>query len=75
MGLSSDSVVKNLPAMQETDDVGFILELRRSPGGGNGNPFQFSCLGNLIDKETSGLQSKGFKESDMTQHAYMHKLI
>ena len=30
--------------------VGFIPGLRRSPGGGNGNPFQYSCLGNPIER-------------------------
>ena len=31
-------------------DQGSILGLGRSPGEGNGNPLQYSCLGNLIDK-------------------------
>ena len=31
-------------------DQGFILELGRSPGEGNGNPTQYSCLGNPMDK-------------------------
>ena len=34
--------IKNLPAMWETQ--GSIPWLGRSPGGGNGNPFQYSCL-------------------------------
>ena len=37
-------MVKNLPAMWETQ--GSIPGLGRSPGGGNGNPFQYSCLEN-----------------------------
>ena len=36
-------------------DLGSIPELRRSPGGGNGNPFQYSCLGNPTD--TGALQA------------------
>ena len=36
--------VKNLPAMQET---GSVTGGGRSPGEGNGNPLQDSCLGNL----------------------------
>ena len=41
-------VVKNLPA--NTGDLGSISELGRSPGGGNGNPLQYSCLGNPTDR-------------------------
>ena len=31
-------------------DVGLIPGSRRSPGEGNGNPLQYSCLGNLMDR-------------------------
>ena len=31
-------------------DLGPILELGRSPGGGHGNPLQYSCLENLQDR-------------------------
>ena len=41
-------MVKNLPAMQETQ--GSISGLGRSPGGGPGKPLQYSCLGNPMDK-------------------------
>ena len=42
--------VKNLPAKAgDTRDVGSIPGLRRSPGGGNGNPLQYACLENLMD--------------------------
>ena len=37
-------MVKNLPA--NAGDVGSIPESGRSPGEGNVNPFQYSCLGN-----------------------------
>ena len=38
-------VVKNPPASAgDMKDVGSIIGLGRSPGGGNGNPFQYSCL-------------------------------
>ena len=49
--LPGTSVVKNLPAMQETGDMGLITGLGRSPGEGNGNPFQYSCLKNPMDGE------------------------
>ena len=41
---------KNLPAMQETGDKGLIPGSGRSPGGGNGNPPQYSCLENPMDR-------------------------
>ena len=45
------AVVKN-PSVNEGDtgDMGSIPELGRSPGAGNGNPFQYSCLENSMDK-------------------------
>ena len=42
-------LVKNLPAMQETQ-VQF-LGSGRSPGEGNGNPFQYSCQENPMDRK------------------------
>ena len=41
--LLGGSVVKNLPA--NAVDVGSIPESGRSPGGGNGNPLLYSCMG------------------------------
>ena len=41
------SVVKNLPA--KVGDAGLILGSGMCPGVGNGNPLQYSCLGNLMD--------------------------
>ena len=41
-------MVKNLPA--NTGDPGSVPQLGRSPGEGNGNPPQYSCLGNVIDR-------------------------
>jgi len=44
-------VVKNLPANAgDVRGVGSIPGLGRSPGGGNGNPFQYSCLKKPMDK-------------------------
>ena len=45
-------LVKNLPAMQETacKRPGFDPRVGRSLGEENGNPLQYSCLGNPIDK-------------------------
>ena len=44
-------VVKNPPASAgDVKDVGLISGSGRSPGGGNGNPFQYSCLENPMDR-------------------------
>ena len=48
VGFSDGSEVKNLPA--NAGYVGSILGSGRSPGGGNGNPLQYSCLGHPIDR-------------------------
>ena len=59
-------MVKNLPANAgDTRDVGLIPESGRSPGGGNGNPLQHSCLGNPMIEELDGLQSM---ESQRVRH-------
>ena len=43
----SSVVVKNLPANAgDTEDVGSIPGLGRSPGGEHGNPLRYSCLEN-----------------------------
>ena len=47
-------VVKNPPANAE--DLGSTPGLGRSPGEGSGNPFQYSCLGNLMDRGATGWQ-------------------
>ena len=45
------SVVKTLLANAgATEDVGLILGSRRSLGEGNGNPLQYSCLGDPMDR-------------------------
>ena len=44
-------VVKNLPANAgDVRDVGSIPGLGKSPGGGHGNPLQYSCLQNPMDR-------------------------
>ena len=40
--------LKNLPA--NAGDLGSIPGLGRPPGVGNGNPLQYSCLGNPMDR-------------------------
>ena len=58
-------VAKSSPA--NAGDGGPILGLGRSPGEGNGNPLQYSCLGNPIDRGAWWATVHGdAKESDTT---------
>ena len=61
-------MVKNLPTSAgDVRDTGAIPALGRSPGGGHGNPLQYSCLENPRDRgawRAAGLQ--GGTELDMT---------
>ena len=50
MGFPGDSVVKNLPA--NAGDPGLIAGSGRCPGEGNGNPLQYFCLENPMDRGT-----------------------
>ena len=63
--LPSGSVVENLPA---NADVGSVLESGISPGGGNGHPFQYSCLDNSMNR---GATVHRVAESDTTEQACM----
>ena len=47
-GLPGGSVIKNLPA--STGDISSISGSQRSLGEGNGNPLQYSCLENPMDR-------------------------
>ena len=52
--------VKNLPAsVGDARDLGSIPGSGRSPGGGNGNLLQYSCLENPMTEEPGRLQSMG----------------
>ena len=63
-GFPGGSVVKNPPA--NTEDMGSISVSGRYPGEGNGNPLQYSCLGNLMDRGAWWAAAHGHKESDTT---------
>ena len=47
-------------------DLDSIPQLGKSPGEGNGNPFQYSCLENSMDREPGGQQSTGLQRVDVT---------
>ena len=50
-GFPGDSVVKYMPAKaRDTGDIGSIPGSERSPGEGNGNALQYSCLENSMDR-------------------------
>ena len=60
---ASQAAVKNPPANAgDVRDRGSIPRWGRSPGGGHGNPLQYSCLEKLMDT-----QPWGCKESDTTE--------
>ena len=64
-GFLGGSVVKNPPA--NAGDAGLIPGSGRPPGGGNGNPLQYSCLGNPMDRGGWQATVQGVtKESDTT---------
>ena len=55
-------VVKNLPANAgDIGDLGLIPVLGRSPGERHGNPLQYSCLENPMDRGAWQLQSMGLQ--------------
>ena len=61
-------MVENLPARAgDIKDVGSILGLGRSHGGGHGNPLQYSCLDNLVDRRVLWVIVHKAKESDTTE--------
>ena len=69
VGLPGSSVVikkkkKNLPAnAREPGDLDLILRLGRSPGGGSGNPLQYSCLKHALDREAWWATAHGITKS------------
>ena len=58
-------VVKNpVDNAEDVRDTGLIPGSRRSPGGGDGNPLQYSCLQNLMDR---GAWTIGSQKSDIIE--------
>ena len=69
VGFPSGTAVKNLPA--NARDLGSIPRSGRSPGE-DGNPFQYSYLG---QRSQASYSPSGCKKSDMTEHTQAHKGI
>ena len=66
-------VVKNLPVNFRRPKR--LVRIRRSPGGGNGNPLQHSCLGNPMDRGACQATSPwGCKQLDMAEHMSSHSI-
>ena len=68
VGFPSGSVVKNPPA--NVGDLSLIPGSGRSPGEGNGNPLQYSCLGNPMDRGACWATVHGIAKSwtQLTKH-------
>ena len=61
MGFPGGTVVKNLP--DNAGDAGSIPGSGRSLGGGNGNPLQYYCLENSMDRGAQWATVLGFEKS------------
>ena len=67
-------MVKKLPASAgDIRDTGSIPKTGRSPGEGNGNPLQYSCLGNPMKR--GAWWATVHKESDMTEQTHTHDIF
>ena len=77
MDFQGDSLVKNPPV--NAGDMGLIPESGRCPSEGNGNPLQYSCLGNPMDRGAWQVTVHGIAKSwtrlstYVTQDACIHE--
>ena len=60
---------------QNAGTPGSIPGSGKSPGEGNGNPLQYSCLGNPMDRGSWWATVHGVAESDMTEQLHFHFLL
>ena len=69
-------VVKNVSASAEdVRDTGLIPGLERSPGGGNGNPLQSSCLENSMDRGAWRTTLHEISKSQTRQHTHIQSAL
>ena len=69
-GFPDGSAIKNLPASAgDVRDVVLVPWVRRFPGGGHGNPLQYSCLEN--PKNRGDWWATGHQEMDTTEHEHL----
>ena len=72
-GFPGSSVAKNwLAKAGDAGDTGLILRSGRSPGGENGNPLRYSCLGNPIDRGAGQASVHGVTKSQKAEQLSMH---
>ena len=67
-------IFKKKKSACNTGGAGSIPGLGRSPGEGNGNQFQYSCLENPMDRGAWWAAVHGIEESDVTEQLRMHIL-
>ena len=73
-------VVKNLPVNAgDIKDLGSVSGLGRSPGGGHGNPLQYSCLENPMDRgawraTVHRVAQSRIQLKRLSTHKHMHHL-
>ena len=68
-------VVKNPPAIAEdVEDAGSVPQSGRSPGEGNGNPLQYSCSGNPMDRRPfwATVHRVAKSRTQLSTHTYIH---
>ena len=70
LGFPGGSVIKNPPA--DAGDSDLIPGSVRSPGEGNDNPLQCSCLGNLMDRGAWWAVVHGVAKESATQQQQQH---
>ena len=69
-------VIKNPSANAGNErDVGLIPGSGRSPGVRNGNPLQYSCLENSMDRGAWWATVHGVTKSDMTEHVHTKRVF
>ena len=77
-GFLGGSVIKNPSAhVGDAGDVGSTPGLGRSLGKGNGNPLQYSCLGNPMDRDTRRATAQGVTKSwtGLSMRVHMHVFL